>query len=173
MLIEGPPTGVDPRGPSVPIVGAILACVGGGAGVSLSFLINSSGVGRSATCVRRITAISAAIIAFGALATSSKALSSICQVLVRTRMGRFSANPCPRMRSSGEMVGSSAASGVIFTTDTQCVISARSRKTAKGSAPSEYCAPNSPKAPDASPRIIMSKRSITRPRSARPSMART
>ena len=134
---------------------------------------NSSGVGRSATWVMRMIAISAAIIAFGAALTSSKDFSSICQSRVKTRIGRVSAINCPRDRSSADTVGSSAASGVILTTLTQCVISAKSRSTASGSAPSAYCAPNSVRAPAALPRKIISSRSNTRPRSAKPSMART
>ena len=144
-----------------------------GAGVFCRLRTSSSGVGRSATWVRRMIAISAAIMALGALATSSSALSSICQRRVSTRMGSVSAMMRPRSRSSGEIVGSSAASGVIFTTLIQWVISARSRRTAIGSAPSAYCAPISVSAPAASPRRIMSSRSSTRARSARPSMART
>ena len=121
----------------------------------------------------RITAISAAIIAFGAFATSSSDLSSICHIRVSDRIGRDCASACPRARSSGPAVGSSAASGVICTTLIQCVISARSRSTAIGSAPSEYCAPSSISAAAASPFITSSKKSITRPRSASPSIART
>ena len=141
--------------------------------VLASLRASSSGLGRSATWVRRITAISAAIIALGALATSSSALSNICHRRVSTRIGRVSAMVTPRLRSSGETVGSSAASGVILTTDTQWVISARSRSTAIGSAPSEYWLPSSSSAPAASPRRIISNRSSTRPRSASPSIART
>ena len=147
---------------------------GGGGGVALlSLRTSSSGLGRSATWVRRMIAISAAIMALGAAATSSKLLSNICHRRVSTRMGRFSAIATPRARSSGDTVGSSAASGVILTTDTQCVISARSRITAIGSAPSAYWLLSSVRAPAASPRSTMSIRSRTRPRSARPSIART
>ena len=146
----------------------------GAGGVAFcSLRTSSSGLGRSATWVRRITAISAAIIALGALATSSSAFSNICHRRVSTRIGRASAIWVPRARSSGETVGSSAASGVIFTTDTQWVISARSRNTASGSAPSAYCPDSSVRAAAASPRRIMSNRSSTRPRSASPNIART
>ena len=132
-----------------------------------------SGSGRSATWVRRITAISAAIIALGAKATSSSAFSSNCHIRDSDRSGKRAAISTPRARSSDATVGSLAASGVILITEIQCVISARSRSTAKGSAPSEYCSASSPKAAAASPRMIISNRSSTRPRSASPSMART
>ena len=118
-------------------------------------------------------AISAAIIAFGATDTSSSALRSICHIRLSARMGMRAAMSRPRSRSSGPMVGSSAASGVIFTTLIQWVISARSRSTAKGSAPSAYWLCISASASAADPRRIMSNRSSTRPRSASPSMART
>ena len=60
-----------------------------------------------------------AIIALGAIATSSSALSSICHIRDITRIGKSAAIPWPRVRSSGLMVGSSAASGVILITLTQ------------------------------------------------------
>ena len=164
----------------LPPVGALAPCdgprppePGAGGGVSCSLRTSSSGLGRSATCVRRITAISAAIMALGAAATSSSAFKSICHIRVITRIGRASAISRPRVRSSGLMVGSSAASGVILITEIQWVISARSRSTAIGSAPSAYCPEISDKAPAASPFMIRSNKSSTRPRSASPSMART
>ena len=141
--------------------------------MSCSLRTSSSGEGRSATWVRRITAISAAIIAFGAMVISSRTLSNICHIRVRTRIGSASAIRRPRSRSSRPTVGSSAAPGVILMTLTQWATSARSRSTAIGSAPSAYWAESSASAPPASPRRIRSKRSRTRPRSARPSMART
>ena len=141
--------------------------------MSFNFRTNSSGLGRSATWVSRITAISAAIIAFGACDTSSILVSNICHMRVRARIGKALAKLNPRICSSGETVGSSPASGVILTTETQWVTSAKSRITAKGFAPSAYCPPSSLSAEAASPRIIISNRSITRPRSASPNIART
>ena len=85
-------------------------------------------------------AISAAIIGFGAVAISSSAFKSICQVRASTRIGSRAAKSSPRTRSSGPTVGSSAASGASFTIETQCATSARSRSTAAGSAPAAYCA---------------------------------
>ena len=149
------------------------AAGGAGMGVFCNLRISSSGVGKSTTWVRRITAISAAIIALGARPTSSRAVSSICHIRLSTRIGKASAIIKPRLRSSGETVGSSAASGVILITLTQWLTSAKSRSTATGSAPAAYCAESSPKAPVASPRRIRSNRSKTRPRSARPNMVRT
>ncbi|EKD61908.1 MAG: hypothetical protein ACD_54C00033G0001, partial [uncultured bacterium] len=143
---------------------------GTGADCDISFFTSVSGSGRSATCVSRITDISAAIIALGASATSSSAFSSICHIRLSTRIGSFCAISSPRSRSSCGVVGSSAASGVILITEIQWVISARSRSTAIGSAPSAYCPDSSAKAAAASPFIIKSNRSSTRPRSASPSM---
>ena len=141
--------------------------------MSPSWRTSSSGVGSSATWVSRMIAISAAIIAFGAVAASSSALSSICQARDSTRIDSRSAKSRPRARSSGPTVGSSAASGASRTIVTQCVTSARSRSTAIGSAPAAYCAASSANAACASPDITASKRSSTRPRSASPSIART
>ena len=53
--------------------------------LSRSLRSRSSGGGRSATWVSRITAISAAIIVFGAKASSSIALSNICRARASTR----------------------------------------------------------------------------------------
>ena len=145
----------------------------GGRGLSDSFFTSVSGSGRSATWVRRITAISAAIIAFGASATSSIAFSSICHIRVIARIGKRPAISNPRVCSSGGVVGSSAEAVLILITEIQCVISARSRSTAIGSAPSAYCDDSSDNAVAASPFMIRSNRSSVRPRSASPSMART
>ena len=167
-LADGPPEGW-PFGAALRPFGAGVD----GPGPSESRRSRASGSGRSATWVSRMTAISAAIIAFGATETSSIDFSSICHMRVRARIGRLCAMPRPRAFSSGGTVGSSAASGVILMTEIQCVTSARSRRTAIGSAPSAYWADSSVKAAAASPFMIMSKRSRIRPRSARPSMART
>jgi hypothetical protein len=81
----------------------------GGRGLSVSFFTSVSGSGRSATWVSRITAISAAIIAFGASATSSIAFSSICHIRVSARIGRRAAMSSPRVVRRAASVGSSAA----------------------------------------------------------------
>ena len=137
------------------------------------FLIKSSVGGKSAACVRRIIIISAAIIGLGATVISSRDFISICHIRVSTRIDNSFENATPRIRSSGVTVGSSFISGVIFATDIQCVISAKSLRITIGSAPSEYCEPSSFRADAASPCIIISKRSNTLPRSAMPSIALT
>ena len=100
--------------------------------------MSSSGLGKSATCVNRMIAISAAIIALGADETSSIAFNNICHIRVIALIGRSDAAALPRSRSSGDTVGSSTVWGEILITEIQCVISAKSRNIAKGSAPSAY-----------------------------------
>jgi hypothetical protein len=77
-------------------------------GASVSFFTRSPGVGRSATWVRRITAISAAIIALGASRTSSSAFRSICHIRVSARIGRRSRQLLPPgafARADGGVLG--------------------------------------------------------------------
>ena len=132
----------------------------------------SAGAGISDTWVRRITAISAAISALGASAASSSDLSSICQARVSVAIFSPAAIFTPRARSSGPTAGSLAVSGDILTTLIQWVMSARSRSTAIGSAPSACCDESSASAAAASPFMIRSNRSIDLPRSASPSIVR-
>jgi hypothetical protein len=164
-----PPEGW-PFGATLPPFGAGVD----GPGPSESRRSRASGSGRSATWVRRMTAISAAIIAFGACETSSIDFSSICHMRVSARIGRLCAMLSAArlfVRGHGRVVcrfGRDLDDGNPVR-DLGQIAQDGHRVGAVGILGLD----SSAKAAAASPFRIMSKRSRTRPRSARPSMART
>ena len=87
------------------------------------------GVGRSATWVRRMIAIWRPSSRSGQRPPLPAPWSSICQSRVSARMGDARGDIPGRARVRRADGRVSIASGVIFTIETQCVISARSRRT--------------------------------------------
>ena len=121
----------------------------------------------------RTSSISAAASGRPAACTSPMPLSSICQVRESTRIDSVAASARPRVRSASPSEMSSATAGTILMRVTKWVNSAISASTTSGSAPMSYCSRSSFSAAATSPFISDSNRSMTRVRSARPSMVRT
>ena len=91
----------------------------------------------------------------------------------RVRAREFAAKSRARSRSVSPKATLSAVAGTTLTRVTKLTNSARSLSTTIGSAPTSYCSRNSAKALAISPRASESNRSITRVRSASPSICRT
>ena len=121
----------------------------------------------------RTSTISAAAAGRVAVCTSVMPFSSICHIRDSTRIDSLAANSRARTRSVSPKATLSAVAGTTFTRVTKLTNSARSDSTTIGSAPMSYCSRNSLKAPAISPPASFSNRSMTRVRSASPSICRT
>ena len=98
-------------------------------------LIRSAGGGNSAAYAKRISTISAACFADGAVNVSDMPFNSSCHVRVSAPIDNPLERASARSRSFCAIDGSSANSGEILTRVIQCVRSSRSCKTMTGSAP--------------------------------------